>query len=113
MLGKAAPDDATLYAILSGSIPEIDVTAFAGCISLSEIVIPDSVNAIQHDAFSGCTNLKRITIPASIETIGETILANCSAELVVYGYAGSRAESYVKENSLAFIAIDGSESVEF
>ena len=41
-------------------------SAFSWCRSLSEIVIPASVNSIGHGAFTGCSSLTCISIPKSV-----------------------------------------------
>ena len=51
---------------LSGSgIIQIGYYAFAGCISLTGIIIPDSVRYIDERAFGGCTNLKSVRLPTN------------------------------------------------
>ena len=40
--------------------------AFAGCIPLSNIDIPNSVKSIGNNAFAGCLSLKYISIPESV-----------------------------------------------
>ena len=46
-------------------------SAFSGCDSLSEIVIPSSVTSIGDHAFSDCRSLFGIVIPSSVTSIGK------------------------------------------
>ncbi|SFB17284.1 Listeria/Bacterioides repeat-containing protein [Acetitomaculum ruminis DSM 5522] len=51
--------------------------AFAGCESIENIEISDSISNIEDNAFAGCVNLKEIKIPDSVTYIGENAFANC------------------------------------
>lgn len=44
--------------------------AFADCISLTTIVLPESVTSIGQEAFSNCSSLNSITIPNNLISIG-------------------------------------------
>lgn len=69
------------------SILTIQDNAFKGCISLVEVIIPESVDSIGRCVFEGCKQLKEIVIPRKINTIEMGTFANCS-ELarVVFSY---------------------------
>ena len=43
--------------------------AFAGCISLVSVSLPDSLTTIEEGTFSGCTNLANLVIPDTVVTI--------------------------------------------
>lgn len=43
--------------------------SFSGCKSLTNIIIPESVEILDIDAFSGCTSLKSIVIPRGVTNI--------------------------------------------
>ena len=45
------------------------ISAFSGCIGLSDLTIPDSITLIREQTFSGCTELKNIIFPDSMEYI--------------------------------------------
>lgn len=57
----------------------IDTEAFAGCIELTSIVIPDSVKTINGAAFKGCTGLESVTGMKNVSTIGSSAFMGCSA----------------------------------
>lgn len=51
--------------------------AFEGCTSLSQIIIPFSVNFIGDFAFERCISLKQIVIPSSVKNIGNNSFEGC------------------------------------
>lgn len=92
---------------------------------LTSITIPNSVT--KTNDFSGCRNLTSITLPESVTDIGDgfhdcTSLASITVlnrklplynyhgirkEITIYGYSGSTAETFAKENGNPFVALDG------
>lgn len=65
--------------IISPGVERIGTHAFYDCTSLSEVIIPETVNEIEYWAFSGCnskdgygsphTKLHSLTLPASVEKL--------------------------------------------
>lgn len=51
--------------------------AFAGCIGLESITLPDSITSIGPGAFSRCLSLKNITIPQNVTSIGARAFESC------------------------------------
>jgi hypothetical protein len=51
--------------------------AFADCIGLTSITIPDSVISIGNQAFACCTSLTIVTIPDSVISIGSSAFQGC------------------------------------
>ncbi|MBQ7111852.1 MAG: leucine-rich repeat domain-containing protein, partial [Thermoguttaceae bacterium] len=78
--------------------------AFAFCRSLTSVKIPASVKKIGVRAFNNCDSLTSVEIPASVEKIDGQAFEGCSADLTLYGAAGSVAEKYAAENGLRFEA---------
>lgn len=52
-------------------LKEIGDRAFATCLSLYEINVPDGTKKIGQEAFYGCTNLKVISLPDSTESVAK------------------------------------------
>ena len=59
------------------SVKEIEDGAFRGCTSLTSIRIPDSVTKIKTATFAKCKSLMSITIPESVRAIGEGVFTGC------------------------------------
>ena len=73
------------YKNMQFNVTSIGDSAFSGCSSLTEIVIPDSITSIGNYAFSGCSSLTEIVIPDSITSIGNYAFSGCSSltEIVI------------------------------
>ncbi len=65
--------------------------AFRGNESVTDIILPPSVERFGEGAFAGCIHLKRITIPKKVKRIPEAAFANCWELEDVY-YEGSKEE---------------------
>ena len=67
--------------------------------------IPTSVTSIGDSAFAYCSELTSIEIPKSITSIGKAAFDQSGLK-TIYGYTGSYAEAYAKENGYTFKAIE-------
>ena len=76
---------------MPAGLTSISYYAFAGCSSLTEIVIPEGVKSIGQYAFSGCENLETITIPESVTHIRQGAFDGC-AGLKTVAYAGTEEQ---------------------
>ncbi len=54
-------------------------SAFEGCASLAEIVIPNGVSEIADSAFNNCKALVSVEIPQGVASIGDNAFASCIA----------------------------------
>ena len=92
---------------IPGSVTDIGSNAFEDCTSLANVEICEGVTSIGTLAFNGCTSLESITIPNSVTSIGDWAFVNVEEEnFIIYGYRGSYAETYAKEESYKFIPLD-------
>lgn len=57
------------YAYLESGQHSVGYCAFDGCSSLTEVVIPESVNRIRYAAFRDCTALETLSIPGGVTAI--------------------------------------------
>ena len=92
--------------VIPDSVTTIGGLAFYYCNSLTEIVIPDSVTTIEYGAFASCYSLAKVVIPDSVTEIDSQAFIYCSNDLTIYGYTGSYAETYAKENGINFIDLN-------
>lgn len=99
----------------SYSATKIEDNTFYGCTNLVSFSLPDSIEVIGEKALCGCSSLDRLTIPASVTEIGSQALgyyydeANelCKdEEFTIYGYIGTKAHKYAKENEIKFEYLD-------
>lgn len=81
--------------------PEWGSGAFAGCIHLKKVVIPNTITFIGQSSFSGCSALEKVYIPSSVKQIRQNAFDGCvsldevtfqetdsnDAELYMNGYA--------------------------
>ena len=61
------------------SVIKIGICAFYNCISLTRIIIPDSVQSIGTSAFENCSSLVKIIIPSKITELESSVFAGCRA----------------------------------
>jgi len=90
---------------LSNALAEIPNYTFAQCAELEEIVIPRSVTKIGTYAFNASPKLAKVVIPASVTSIGSKAFSYADIT-VVYGVAGSYAETWAANNGFQFVAQD-------
>ena len=90
---------------IPGNVTKIGYYAFDGCTNLIRADLGNGVATIGNCAFSRCKNLTEVTIPESVTSIANNAFAQ-STNLTIYGYTGSYAETYAKDNSIPFVALD-------
>ena len=106
---------------IPSSVVKIGSVAFRGCESITEIVLPKSVKEISFDSMRSMASLNSVTflnpntvIDASWSTMNGTEwddVYDCPVwnrdQLTIYGYTGSTAETFAKENNFKFSALSG------
>ena len=68
--------------IIPDSVTAIGYGAFAGCTSLTSVVIPEGVTNLE-DTFNGCTSLTSVNIPDSVTNLKSTFYGCTSLTSVV------------------------------
>lgn len=82
---------------------------FADCYAYRNIILPDSLTFIDSQAFrSYYTNTRNMYIPPSVTEIHEDAFYNTTNGLTIYGKAGSYAELFASDHSIAFQAVSSS-----
>ena len=92
------------YVYLPESIKYIENYAFQYDAKLKEITIPSKVPKIENHTFDNCSELTTMTIKnPNVELAKKGMPMNLKT---IYGFKGSTAETYAKENGIDFISID-------
>ena len=99
-------DYAGEYVVKEGCVT-IASSAFAGCTSLTDVVLPDSVTSIGSRAFEGCSSLKTISIPSQVKTIPSFCFADCSSlGSIVFSSGLTEIEGYAFQNCSNLANVD-------
>ena len=91
--------------VIESGVKSVGKGAFKDLTKLNKVSLPSSLTSIGASAFQNCSGLKSIKILKSVTSIGSNAFAGCSS-LTISGYKGSKAQSYAKENSIPFRALD-------
>ena len=77
-IGTCTDINVKIPSVYNGEIVKsIGQSAFEGCLSLNNIIIPDSVKSIGSYAFEGCISLTNIIVPDSVKSIGQSAFHGC------------------------------------
>lgn len=74
------------------NIESIGSLAFAACVSLESIIIPEGVKSIGSSAFAMCSSLEKVIIPESVTEMGESVFM--SDFITVYCMAASQPSNW-------------------
>ena len=93
-----------------GEVTAIGDNAFADCISITGIQIPESITHIGTRAFYGCTGLTEITIPQSVQSFGTQIFYKADNLKTVYyqtSHGGGMDNIFLNNGSIEKIVFSG------
>ena len=65
-------------------VREIGEGAFSGCTNLKDITLSDELKVINESTFYGCLSMTHLTIPASVDSIGNYALKNSGIKNLVF-----------------------------
>lgn len=82
------------------NLTQIKNAAFYGCVGLTSIEIPNTVQVLGDEAFNGCIHLGNVKIPDSVTKIGTELFKNCSSNICIICESGSEAERYANTNNV-------------
>ena len=85
--------------------------AAAGCAALTEVYLPETVEAVGRNAFENCAHLVKVVVNNRNCDLGLGSVPN-NQGLKLYGYKGSNVELYAQNNgysNIEFIALDAGE----
>ena len=83
------------------------VGVLAGCRYLKEIIFEDGMEIIPANIAMGAEYVEKVVIPSSVLAIENYAFDNCP-RLVIYGIAGSYAETYAELNQIPFKSVSES-----
>jgi hypothetical protein len=64
---------------LPDGVTDVMDLAFAGCVSLTNIIFGNSAPALGNEIFAGCSHLTSVTIPKGVTRLGYGAFTNCSS----------------------------------
>ncbi len=103
---KAFADCVTLTTVvLPEGITSISKDSFKNCVNLGNVDLSSTLTSIGVDAFAGCTSLTEITIPECVVSIGIGAFSGCNS-LTVTVVFDSHAYYWCIENSVPYNATD-------
>ena len=82
--------------------------------AITSVTLNEGTKTLEKWAFINCKDMKSLTIPQSVTTIGEHAVGFCHlsgdqtdpdtpiSSFIIYGYKGSAAETYAKNNGITF-----------
>ncbi|MCM1059805.1 MAG: leucine-rich repeat protein [Eubacterium sp.] len=88
-------------------VDDLSYYAFSDCVNLKSIILPDELKYIHTTAFAGCTSLTSLIFPMNTDVYSDTQLDNyyyfgekfeSSSIDTIYGYVGSKIETFAKKN---------------
>ena len=85
-----------------GTVSTVNQFTFGSCRNLERVDLQEGVEFIDYAAFDNCDSLKILVIPESVTQIKNFIGSESYKNLIIYGKAGSYAETYAKENKIKF-----------
>lgn len=73
-----------LRQVTMSSVERLEMGCFHGCLSLSNVILPQSLQYIGDEAFFRCKGLGGITVPKSVTYLGDRAFAYCDALASVF-----------------------------
>ena len=77
--GTVAIPETVTYNNINYIVTSIGESAFGNSISLSSVIIPNSITSIGNNSFTLCSSMTSITIPNNVTSIGEGAFNACSS----------------------------------
>lgn len=98
----------SLNSLTIDGIKTIDMDAFCGC-NLEDVVLPEGLESLTYSSFALNSNLKSVYVPKSVTKMDSSSFYSSAENFTMYGYSGSYAETFVKNNprlGITFVVLD-------
>ena len=109
-----AETDFVVIAATHDGVPvrEINALAFAGCASLEQVVLPDTITTIGENAFDSCKRLMAVYLSKNVLTVGANAFKGCSELTIFTAYDKDSLpsgwnENYNPDHAFIFWSHDG------
>ena len=89
---------------INDSITEIGEYAFYQA-GISELKLPESLRTIGNYGIASCLNLKAILASEKVRVFADKAITSCDY-VTVFGYSGSKIQTYCVDNNIPFVAYD-------
>ncbi|MDE7422600.1 MAG: leucine-rich repeat protein [Lachnospiraceae bacterium] len=81
-----------------------DDSPFIECENLTKVTFQDGAAIIPSYILNKASSVKQVVIPSSVTVIQKDAFKNITENITIYGYVGSYAETYAKENNIPFVS---------
>ena len=88
--------------VIQSDLENISLQSFDHCESLNRVELNGAVQKIDDYAFANCPELEYVFIPSSVTEISPTAFDN-DTNLEIYGFADSYAQTYAQEHNIPFV----------
>lgn len=85
--------------VIPEGVNALGPSVFKNCTGLTKVTLPQSLNEIGQEAFSGCTALKSLSLPDEIYLLGRDVFAGCT-NLAVNLNPGTRTYTTLQREGL-------------
>ena len=101
------PEWTETFTVKAGTV-DMAEAAFAGCVGIRRVILPDGMVIISKNAFWSCDNLVYVWIPSSVTSIGSYAFYHCGEdEMLVIEYLGSSEQWYAIEKGKNCVPYNG------
>lgn len=108
-IGYGAFEYSSLEKLVYPAGVDVKRMAFNGCEKLNDLVIQEGVTELPYCVFAGCDSLSKIIIPKTVMSIGKSALPYNAALGV---YSNSIGEKYAIENEIPYYDVEKYDNVE-
>ena len=98
-----------LEIVIAEGVESLGDSSFSNCANIKLIMLGDNLRIIEEYAFAGCVSLEKLMIPETVTEMSDDAQNTAffrSKNLTIYGKAGSYIETVANEQGIPFVAVD-------